>query len=195
MGMKSHSLRIIMSGSFLYGVLILGGCASTPSAMNAEALETVSGRVVVEGVSYEEVFIAARAVLAQYRFGINRVDAARGVITTHPKRTVGLGSIWDREQSTLGQEFEDFANQQERTIRVVFERDGDDSSVVGVIEVLVHRVHRPNWRVESESIRLSTHARSRDARGIVQPSEFREPMGHDLALAQRIAQEITRRFE
>ncbi len=157
-----------------------------------------SGSVVIEGASYREVFEAAREVLGAYRFAVDRVDATRGVITTFPKRTLGVGSIWDREQSSLGQEWEDFANQHERTVRVEFESAEDARGVEVievVVEVVVHRVHRPNWRVESESVRLSTYARSRDAMGQLEPGAFREPIGHDLALADRIVSRILRRFE
>lgn len=187
---------------------VMNGCAS--STRTDRALEgddsAVSGSVVgdvvvFEGGSYQEVFDAAREVIRGYRFAINRVDASRGVITTQPKRTLGLGSVWDREQSTLGQELEDFANEHKRTVRVQFERtasgdssmqaDGAGEGVVrATIEVMVHRVHRPHMRIETESIRLSSQARSRDSSGRVEPVSFSEPLGHDLAFARRLAREI-----
>ncbi len=181
----------------------LGGCALTrgvddPQRGQVGQAGAGAGSVVIEGASYREVFEAMREVLGAYRFAIDRVDATRGVMTTFPKRTVGIGSVWDREQSSLGQEWEDFANQHERTVRVEFEsvEDADGAEVIEVaVEVVVHRVHRPNWRVESESIGLSTYARSRDAMGRVEPGMFREPIGHDLALADRIAGRLLRRFE
>lgn len=181
-------------------VCSLWGCASSPQAVGDAGITQaadgqVSGLVEVEGASYEEVFGAMREVIREYRFAINRVDGARGVITTYPKQTLGIGSPWDKEQTTIGQEFEDFANHQEREIRVQFEEGAQAGSVVrATIEVLVYRVHRPNWRVDSQSIRLSTHARSRDINGQIEPGSFREPIGQDQQLAHRLANEIHRKF-
>ena len=182
----------------------LGGCRAPSRAQDglvvSESVEDASGLVELEGVSYEDAFVAARAVLAEFRFGINRVDAARGVLTSYPKRSAGLASPWDGEQSSIGQEFEDLTNQQERTIHIEFERgeqgDADASAggVVARVRVIVNRVHRPNWRVDTQSILLSTHARSRDAMGNLERSEFREPIGQDPALADRLARAIINRL-
>ena len=176
------------------------GCASSPQANTDSATiqaadGQISGHVEISGASYEEVFGAMREVIREYRFAINRVDGARGVITTYPKQTLGAGSPWDREQTTIGQEFEDLANHQERAIRVQFENGAHSGSIVrATIEVLVYRVHRPNWRVDSQSIRLSTHARSRDINGQIEPGSFRESIGQDQQLAHRLANEIHQRF-
>lgn len=195
--MKNRFVRIFafVGSLWLWGA---AGCTalspSTPLGLAGDG--PVLGSVTIEDGTYSEVFEAAREVLGDYRFGINRVDAARGVITTFPKRTVGLGSPWDPEQTTLGQELEDLANQQERTVRVEFERapQEDAAPTRAIVEVQVYRIHRPNWRVETESMRLSTHARSRDSIGRVEDVDFREPIGHDTALADRIAVEIMSRF-
>lgn len=196
MGMKTNLIGMLVVAVLGLGA---GGCASVQSADDAHVLGDGVGLIAIEGASYDEVFAATREVLSGFRFGINRVDASRGVITTFPKHTAGLASIWDREQSTLGQEVEDLTNQQERVIRVVFEPRDEGAGVgVGVrgrVEVTVLRVHRPHWRVEPESIRFSTHARSRDVDGRVEAREFREPIGQDVALAKRVASEIARRFE
>ena len=184
-----------------------GGQAAVPNAVSSNGemaggvVGDARGLVELEGVSYEDAFVAAREVLADFRFGINRVDAARGVLTSYPKRTAGLASPWDGEQSSIGQEFEDLTNQQERTIHIEFEReervervDGDTGGVTARVRVIVNRVHRPNWRVDTQSILLSTHARSRDATGRLERSEFREPIGQDPALADRVARAIIKRL-
>jgi hypothetical protein len=138
--------------------------------------------------SYPHIFNAAREILAEYRFTIDRVDAARGVITTHPKRTAGLATPWDREQSGLRQEIEDLAHQQERTARVTFEPPEAPTRVI--VQIVLGRVHRPNWRIETDAIRQSTHARDPIAIRAGQPPEFREPVAEDRALAQRIMADI-----
>ncbi len=158
----------------------LVGCAAPPPGARADA--------DIAPEFYPDLFNAARAVLADYRFTIDRVDAARGVITTHPKRTAGLATPWDREQSGIAQEFEDLAHQQERTARVTFEPPDAPTRVW--VEVVVGRVHRPHWRIETDAIRQSTHAR--DPLGVRsgQPPEFREPVAEDRALARRIMADI-----
>jgi hypothetical protein len=193
MGMK-HWLMVMVAAVAGLG---LCGCVSSSGGGHdgASGIADASGLVEIEGASYDEVFAAARQVLGEYRFGINRVDATRGVITSYAKRTEGLGSFWDREQSSLSQEWEDLANQQERTVRIEFGLDDDSEVVRARVRVYIERVHRPNWRVESESLRLSTFARSRDSYGAFEPSEFREPIGQDPLFADRLANEIHRRFE
>lgn len=169
--------------------LTLGSCTAPIERATGDAQPVATTRPG----AYERVFDAARTVLMDYRFAIDRVDANSGVLTTHPKRTAGLATIWDREQSSLAQEWEDLINEQRRVVRVEFDRgdDGDASARV-IVEVL--RTHRPNWRVENESVRMSTHARSRDNVGDREPVSFREPMGLDPALASRLAAAIDARM-
>ena len=201
MSMKNDRIRKV--GVVFIGIALCGfaGCATTSAReglgadieSGSEQEEVVVSTIQVEGASYSEVFEAAREVLSSYRFGVNRVDAARGVLTTFPKRSVGIASPWDQEQVTIGQELEDFANQQERVIRIEFDLDSDslgEEVVRGHVEVVVSRVHRPHWRIEAESVRLSTHARSRDALGRVESGEFREVIGRDEAFAHRVARAI-----
>jgi hypothetical protein len=164
--------------------LALTACASAPPAgARADAS--------FEAASYPDLFNAAREVLAEYRFTIDRVDAARGVITTYPKRTAGMATPWDREQSSLAQEFEDLAHQQERTARVTFEPLDAPTRVS--VQIVLDRVHRPNWRIETDALRQSTHARDLLAIRAGQSTEFREPVTEDLALAQRIMADIQAR--
>ncbi len=212
-----------MIAGLFAGLMLLSGCSTTNQQAPKQGVAAVgspessrvvteidsasgAGELVIEGASYKEVFGAARDVLSAYRFGINRVDAARGVITTFPKRTAGLATLWDREQSSLDQELEDFANQQEREVRIVFERinsdmdaDGEEASELSVVRAVVRvdvlRVHRPHRRVETESIRMSTYARSRDGQGRRGAAEFREAIGQDLDLARRVGEEIRGRFD
>ena len=177
--------------------LVCGGCAThTPRDGGAQAATEVLGaRLDVSGAPPEAVFDAVRETLVDYRFALDRVDAYRGVITTRPKRTVGLASPWDREQGGLDQEWEDLLNEQRRIVRVAFDREQDasDYSALSVSVELV-RAHRPGWRLESESIRLSTHARSRNDEGELEPVSFDEVVGMDTRLAERLVEEIQARL-
>ena len=150
-----------------------------------------SGSAAFTPETYPGVFDAARETLAEYRFTLDRVDAARGVITTAPKQTAGLATPWDREQSNLGDEAADLIHQQERTARIIFEPAMAPTSVR--VEVVVDRVRRPNWRVEPDAIRFSTFAEDPQAERHGQRGEFRDAVREDRALAARLLARIAER--
>ncbi|MBC7772718.1 MAG: hypothetical protein H7210_09515 [Pyrinomonadaceae bacterium] len=138
---------------------------------------------------YAATFDAARLVLRDAKFDLERVDASGGVITTREKATAGLATPWDSEQQTAGQEFEDLVQHQQRRVRITFETADDaatadaagssaasgatpqahgGASSVNLIDdprptnmrvrVVIERINRPNWRVDSSSIRLTSYA-------------------------------------
>jgi hypothetical protein len=155
----------------------------------------ISTKIELSDTPTALVMDAVRDTLMEYRFAIDRVDARRGVVTTHPKRTAGLASPWDQEQSSLNQEWEDLFNEQRRVVRVELGRDASAAGVESVnVTVEVLRTSRPGWRVESESVRLSTHARSRGRDGELLASSSREVVGLDTPLAQRLVEAIESRL-
>jgi len=173
----------------------LPACSAAHTRSGSTALSQDSGaEIVLRDVEYEQVFDAARSVLISYRFPLDRIDARRGVLTTHPKRTNGLASPWDREQSSLGQEFEDLVNEHRRVIRVELDRAQARGDITVRFTAEVLRTHRPNWRVQSESVRLSTHARERDDLGRLKPGTTSEIIGLDPELAQRMADALYARL-
>ncbi len=108
----------------LLGLLLtLAGCQSAPPA-GPTAFRLGSG-------TYEVAFNAARDVLSEYRFELDRIDARGGVLTTRPKATSGLATPWDREQVGLDQELEDLASQQQRRVRISFLPEGSAAPAVG----------------------------------------------------------------
>ncbi len=176
--------RSILAPACLTLLTALTGCASAPPP-------TARSDADFEADAYPALFDAAREVLSDYQFTLDRIDAARGVITTAPKSTAGLATPWDREQSSFRQEIEDLAHQQERVARITFEPADRPTRVA--VEVVVHRVHRPHWRIETDAIRQSTHARDPLAAREGQPAEFREPVTEDRALARRLMADIRAR--
>jgi hypothetical protein len=170
----------IQAGLCVGGVLLLGACN------NATVYNGRSYAVQSEIETDREHLIGViREVLTDHRFEIDRVDARRGVVTTAYKTTQGLASPWDGEQGSFKQETADLVNQHERAVRVDIE---DDGSVI--VSVLVQRVHRPAWRIETESISRSTHAVVIDSRGNRQPARIVTPIGQDGLLAERIGEAI-----
>jgi hypothetical protein len=141
------------------------------------------------GEDREQLIGVIRDVLTDHRFVIDRVDGRRGVVTTAYKGTQGLASPWDGEQGSMKQETADLVNQHERSVRVDID---DDGSVT--VSVLVQRVHRPGWRIETESIGQSTHATVIGAGGERQPARLVTPIGQDQQLAERIGEAIRERL-
>lgn len=96
----------------MLGVLLglpAGGCAGhTPGPVDIPA-----GR-------YTAAFEAAKESLREAHFGLERVDAASGVITTTARQSGGLATPWDDDQSGFDQEWDDMLNQQSRRVRITF---------------------------------------------------------------------------
>ncbi len=155
---------------------------------------------------YDAAFDATRDVLRDYRFDLERVDAGAGVISTHPKETAGFVTLWDREQSSLKDEWDDFSNRQAREVRVTFEPTSPTSSggylppdvrdageMTASVEVYLLRWREVGWRLETEAIALSRHARDpvfAERAG----SSFWTAIRRDEDLSARLASEIASRL-
>lgn len=154
----------------------LSGCASKAPT-----------ELTVDPANYSATFDAARHVLRDAKFDLERVDAREGVITTTAKATAGLATPWDSEQQTAGQEMEDLLQHQQRKVRITFEPAENPAATGGAaaqagtaqqpgapspasdllddprpttmrVHVVIERINRPNWRVDSTSIRMSSYA-------------------------------------
>lgn len=188
------------------------GCAAPPTTTD---LRIPPGR-------YALAFDAARHVLRDHRFDLNRVDGQAGVISTYVKSSAGLLSPWDSEQSSPGQEVEDLLNYQQRRVRVTFEpaeppapapavpgvarpegTDGPERDMPALarsaetimrIRVTVERIHRPTWRPDPSSVNLSTRSNDPDlTRRGLRPS-YAVPVADDRALAARLVEDVRRRM-
>jgi hypothetical protein len=157
---------------------------------------------------YAQAFDAARTVLRSYRFSLDRVDAAAGVITTAHKSTAGIATPWDREQSTTSQEFDDLLNQQSRTVRVTFRPAFPSSAepvvnqpvdpqeeLIGRVEVIIYRMETPGVRSPSKAISLTTLSTDPVlvAEGV--GGAYEVPVSQDTRLASTLAAAIERQLE
>lgn len=198
--------RPIARTLIVLALMMLGtGCAD---------LGTGPAEITVPAGAYSRVFDATRAVLADARFDLERVDAAAGVISTRPKGTGGLATPWDFEQSTLGQEFEDALNLHVRRVRVTFEPPSPPEDVPrgqaatgplipdlrdaagplsARVEVIVSRLHRPLWQLEPSAVGLSGFASDPALRARGMQPTYDVPFTHDERLARRLADEIRQR--
>lgn len=192
---------------FAAPLALLAGCASVEAPKD---MEIPPGR-------YGEAFEAAKEVLRQYRFPLERVDARAGVITTSTKHSAGVLAPWDREQGGLDDEFEQTLNRQVRSVVVEFvhAEPGETSEAGGVsspppdpgdlreesgplllrVRVDVSRVNRPGWRLSTKSIKSSSFATDPDLRSRGMQPTFSTVVADDPDLARRIAERIRARLD
>ncbi len=173
-------------------LFVLCGCAQPKS----------DGTFSVPTGAYPAAIDATRDALRDYRFDLDRVDAAAGVVTTAGKWSSGLATPWDAEQSSIAQEWDDAMNRQQRRVRVTFApaegtSEDDlrslDAPLVGRVEVTVYRLHRQGWRLESESVGRSRRAFDPEL-GRSQGSRYFVPITRDERLEARIAEAVARRI-
>lgn len=170
----------------------LSGCASPRGGVS----------FTVPADRYEATIDAARETFLDARFVIDRVDARAGIIETQPKHSAGLATPWDTEQATLKQEWSDLLNQHERVARLIVEPvDAPTDNLAAAagelqatVEVIVYRVRRSGWRVETETISRSTHSRDMLGPQRGQPNSFSQPVARDDQLAEALAQRIRQRL-
>lgn len=172
----------------------------------------------LETLEYAKGFEVVKNVLRDYRFELDRIDARHGVITTRAKPTAGVVTLWDKEQSTAGQEAEELINQELRAVRVEFVPAGADShqrstltptdiadadlkdlrneqqSLRIVVTVNQLRVHRPGRQPSTKSIRSSTmYADPELSRRGVAPMAIEE-LGRDEKLESRLLAAIEKQL-
>ncbi len=186
----------------LFGLAFLvAGCAASDPAPPT---------FLVSAGHYAEAFDTARDTLRRMQFELDRVDARAGVITTRPKHSAGIATPWDLEQSTLSQEWEDFTNEQYRSVRILFEPTAGHAAgsqpsdglsaltdlrtfsgdLTGTVIIVIERKSRPNWRIDTTTIRLSSFARDPLGGG----GRVLVPIARDSRLEGRLAQRIERQL-
>lgn len=158
------------------GALARAGAIGAVAALAGCAKEGPT-EFAVSAAEYPAAFAAAREVLREHRFELDRVDARSGVIASRPAVTDGLFSPWDRQQSTAAQEWEDTVNYQRRRVNVRFVRTEGTPAVdratvraeglppdlleepgplTARVEVVVERLQRPGWRPATQSVRMTS---------------------------------------
>lgn len=134
-------------------------------------------------------FDAARDVLRDMRFQLERVDARQGLITTRDKPSAGWATPWDTVQTTPAQETSDLLNQQFRRVRITF----DDHRRAGQVEVTIFRTQSPGLRLSSKTWRTAAFAidPALAAQGL--GGAYSVPVRRDGYLEARLARAIEQR--
>lgn len=183
----------------LLGLAMLPGC--TPANI-APTFEVSQG-------DYARAFDASVDTLREYRFKVDRVDAAAGVITSFSKSSSGLATPWDIEQSTPTQEVEDFLAFNSRLVRITFEpkslsgtvAPGESASnefsagpMVGRVDAVIQRRYVRGWQVSPAAILQSDFTTDTVATARGEPQQYDAPLTRDERLAARLAASIRARL-
>lgn len=129
------------------------GCARSPDPATTFTLHDAE---------YEQTFSAARDVLRDAGFVLDRVDAQRGIITTLPKPSSGLATPWIDHASSPGDAAAATLHRERRIATVRFARstdptiEPDAAPITADVEVLIQRLGAPGRNPEPSSIRMTS---------------------------------------
>lgn len=184
----------------------MGGRAKAIGIAAAETSGEPAAKRTLEAGAYAAprgVFEVARETLRDNGYMLERVDAVSGVITTRPKTTAGIATPWHSDQSTFEQELSDFANRQQRIVRITFAPVGrtqhelapdDLRATAGQIDmtvrVVVERLNRPGRKVDTTSVRMSSYFTDTELESRGLSWQYAVADEEDRALAERLADEI-----
>ena len=131
--------------------LAAAGCASTPPA-------TADADFQVTDDQYEVAFAAAKDVLRDAGFALDRVDATRGVITTRERSSSGFATPWIDHATTPGDGAAGVLHRERRIAEVRFVREsgGPDAPIRAEVEVTIQRIGAPGRQPEPSSIRIQS---------------------------------------
>ena len=133
----------------------LPGCAATPKPPSDPTFQVQAG-------DYPAAFAAAKDVLRAQGFALERVDSARGVITTRPRASSGLATPWIDHATTPGDAVAGVLHRERRLVEVRFATDdasdlpADEKPIVATVEVTVQRLGAPGRKADASSIRLTS---------------------------------------
>lgn len=121
-------------------LLLAAACAAIP-ATGCASRAPKSAEFGVPSAQYDRAINAAREVLLEARFEIDRIDAAAGVITTQAKTSAGLLAPWDADQTTLDQEIADATSTHRRRVRITFEPAAVDRREAALAPSAANPIH------------------------------------------------------
>ncbi|MCC6285810.1 MAG: hypothetical protein IT439_11035 [Phycisphaerales bacterium] len=204
--MTRHLTRLV-SSSALAGSALFLGCAA-PAGTGA-AFEVTADR-------YPAALETARQVILDQGLALERIDASAGVVTSAPSQSAGLFTPWDRTASSFADEVEDASRPHFRSVRISFvpvERASeppigtpgtsftpapdvraDPGPLKVVVQAFLYARHKPDFRLETESIRRSrAFTDPALVERVMQPT-YLEPVREDPEFARRLSADLQRRL-
>jgi hypothetical protein len=208
--------RLSISALSLALACVLLACAGLAGCKSASSPELEKGESLVSFAQipadqYANTFQAARDVLRDRRFILDRVDAPQGILTSEPSQNPGLARPWNA-MSGLAQAVEDVVQYQQRVVRVAFVpiNESQSGNQVGLtnpdrnllltpaetvlqVRVSVERIERPGVRTSPDSVRLRSRTidPTLEAAGVLPTYAF--TVRDDEILARTLAQDILNR--
>lgn len=196
--------------------VVVAGCALLVAGVGCGGREGPAG-VALPGERYDEAFTQTRELLIARGFELERIDAARGVISTQPKASAGAFTPFDLRQGSARQELDDTLNHQRRVVRVEFVpaipgagQPGIDapgvapsvqplpldaaSEIVARFGVVLERRTSPDLVVEPESVSIVSRVQDRgiSERGL--PAVGYAPVRQDRLYAGELAADLAKRL-
>ena len=140
---------------------------------------------------YQTAFAAARDVLRDNRFSLERVDAGAGVITT--------------QRSTTMREAVDVIQRRARFVVVSFAPAAGGSEPAGdvrdanlplamTVKVVIERIEVPGWQIPPSSVRLASRTSDPEKAAAELEPLYTVAVGEDRELADAMAEQIRRRL-
>ncbi len=180
-------LRALVLLIAFFGCAHLAGCAGAP-------VRKESGSFVVPESDYQRTFVAAKDVLRDAGFTLDRVDASRGVISTRPRASSGFATPWIEHSTSPGAGAAGVLHRERRVATVRFDRPdpGNESgeTIVAHVEVTVQRLGAPGRKPDPASIRLTSTWTGGAGPGSGQTAFSTMEERADPALSARLARQI-----
>lgn len=186
---------VCMPRALILSLLALVGTASCASRPEVAELRITADE-------YPRAFQAAKDVLRDVAFELDRVDASAGIITTSPRAWAGFMSPWVPHATGGRSALEGFAQNERRVARVIFApvespsggATAESRDRVARVEVEIEHVERPGRRVSVASARLTSQwTDPRLLNQGLQPS-YAYSAGADPDLAARLLRDLSDRM-
>lgn len=123
---RSHTCRSLLA-AVAVSVALVGASGCLP-AKRASYRTSVPIGVAFDSPASDRLWNAAREVLRDHRFTLDRVDRRRGVITTMPETSQGIGEFWRSDVATREDLWESTLNAIRRKVTIRFVGPGSDDA-------------------------------------------------------------------
>jgi hypothetical protein len=174
------------------GVAAMGsGCASGGDTA-ADPAAATAGIAIGE---YQYAFDAARDVLRDNQFSLERVDASAGVITT--QRSTAMREPVDVLQRRARLVVVNFSPAQAGELgQAMSPADVRDvtTPLAMTVKVIIERIEVPGWQIPPSSVRLASRTSDPEKAAADLEPLYTVPVGEDAELAASLAGQIRRRL-